>query len=125
MLMLPANTRIHMATEPVNFQKSIDGLSAVIRSVLEMDPLSGHLFVFHNRHHTALKILFWLDGGFCLYYKRLARGRFVLPQTEGGQRATISQAQLAALLEGLDLRQARPLSRWNPQKNSGIHTDAG
>jgi transposase len=90
-----------------------------------MDPLSGHLFVFHNRHFTALKILFWLDGGFCLYYKRLARGRFVLPSLEPGRTASISQAQLAALLEGLDLRQSRQLSRWNPQKSTGIHTDAG
>ena len=125
MLMLPANTRIHLATQPVNFQKSIDGLSATVRSILEMDPLSGHLFVFHNRHFTALKILFWLDGGFCLYYKRLARGRFVLPVLDSGRTASISQAQLAALLEGLDLRQARQLSRWNPQKSSGNHTDAG
>jgi len=50
-----------------------------------------------------LKIL-WHDGqGMCLLAKRLERGRFVWPQTEG-EAVTITAAQLGYLLEGIDWR---------------------
>ena len=40
---------------------------------------------------------------FTLYFRRLFRD-------------TLSPAELAALMEGIDLSRARQLSRWNPEK---------
>ena len=57
MLQLSPQTRILLATEPVDFRKGIDGLAAVGRRVLLEQPLSGRLLVFRNRASTALKLL--------------------------------------------------------------------
>ena len=48
-----------------------------------------------------------------LAHKKLPRGRFRLPDAEGS-RARMSAAELAALLEGIDLSRCRRLPRWNP-----------
>ena len=56
---------------PVDFRKSIDGLSAIVELDMQQSPFSKHLYVFINRRRNRLKILFWEDNGFCLYYKRL------------------------------------------------------
>ena len=41
MLQLTPQSRILVATEPVDFRKGIDGLAAVCRRVLTEQPLSG------------------------------------------------------------------------------------
>jgi len=72
MLQLSPQSRIFVATEPVDFRKGIDGLSAVCRQVLGDNPLSGALYVFRNRSATALKILAYDGQGFRLAMKRLS-----------------------------------------------------
>ena len=57
MLQLTPQSRIFLATEPVDFRKGIDGLAAVCRLVLREQPLSGAIFVFRNRAATTLKLL--------------------------------------------------------------------
>lgn len=113
-MMHSVRTRIHLATEPVNLQCSIDGLCARVRGTLSDDPLSGHLFVFYNRRRTALKCLYWDTGGFCVLYKRLSQGQFCLPPLEAGVAVVLSATQWAALLEGVDVSASRVLPRWNP-----------
>ena len=49
MIAIPSTVRVFMTTEPQDFRKSIDGLAAVVQSHLQYDPLSGSVFVFHNR----------------------------------------------------------------------------
>jgi transposase len=76
MVQLTPQSRIFLATQPVDFRKGIDGLAAVCRTVLGEPPLSGAVFVFRNRLGTALKILFYDGQGFWLCTKRLSQGRF-------------------------------------------------
>jgi transposase len=111
--------RILLAREPVDFRKSIDGLAAVCEVHLGEQPLDGSLYVFTNRRRNGLKMLMWSHGGFLLLYKRLEKGRFRFPD-ELRNRGVISPAELAALLEGIDLSKTQRLSRWNPQ-NSPLH----
>lgn len=101
-MLIPRNTRIHLAVEPIDFRKSIDGLAGVVRSTFADDPSSGHVFIFHNQRRAGLKLLWWDNGGYCLFYKRLAQGRIRLPFfPDGAQRLRIGSADLAALLEGV------------------------
>ena len=112
MIALPAGTRIWLAAGVTDMRKGFDGLAALAQSALEENPFSGHLFVFRGRRGDRLKLL-WFDGdGLCLLAKRLERGRFVWPQADRG-RVTISSAQLAMLLEGIDWR--RPERTWQPE----------
>jgi transposase len=57
MLQLTSQSRIFVATEPVDFRKGIDGLAAVCRQLLGANPLEGAVYVFRNRAGTALKLL--------------------------------------------------------------------
>lgn len=73
--------------------------------------------MFTSRDRRGLKMLVWTHGGFLLLYKRLEQGRFRWPPLEG-DRGTLSLAELAALLERIDLTNARRLARWNPRRSA-------
>jgi transposase len=97
---LTAATRIYLYRGACNMRKSFDGLCGIIRSDLGADPLSGSLFVFVNRRHNKVKLLYWDRDGLALWYKRLERGCFMLPARcpEDGH---IERRDLAMLLEGI------------------------
>ncbi len=116
MLTLPATVRIHLAAEPVDLRKNFDGLAAATRLLMNEDPLSGHLFVFLNRRGDRVKILSWDRNGWLLIYKRLERGVFRMPHGPfaGARHVEIEAAELALMLEGIDLRGARRRPRWTP-----------
>lgn len=82
-------------------------------AVLNGDPFCGHLFVFRGRRGDLLKIIWWDGQGACLLSKRLERGRFVWPAASDG-KISVSAAQLAMLLEGIDWR--IPKRTWRPLK---------
>jgi transposase len=115
MLGLPPSVRIHYAVELVDMRNGIDGLRAKVEQTLRKDPFEGHLFVFVGKSRDKVKILFWDRSGFVLYLKRLERGRFQLPVVdEKRKQVEMEPAQLAMLLDGIDLN-ARRLARWQPK----------
>jgi transposase len=115
-LSLPSTVRVFVATHPVDGRKGIDGLSALVRSGLGHDPLSGALFVFFSRRLDRARVLYFSHNGYWLLSKRLERGRFCLPwdPTEGLAVRSLEIAQLQLILEGIDLRDARHRPRWTP-----------
>jgi|GEM_PF-1253053 len=76
MVQLTPQSRIFLATEPVDFRKGRDGLAAVCRQRLGENPLEGAVYVFRNRSATALKLLLYDGQGYWLMMKRLSQGRF-------------------------------------------------
>lgn len=122
-MLIPTPTRILVATRPVDFRKSIDGLAAVTELVLGERALSGAWFVFLNRRRNAVKMLLWHQGGFVLVYKKLERGHFRIPENDQ-DRIVLTPAELAAVLEGIDLSHARRLARWNPKESVAHGTEA-
>ena len=83
------------------------------REVFDQDPTSGHLFLFLNRSRDRIKILFWDQDGFCIFYKRLERGTFqLLTANNGDQGIELDYWQLVKLLGGLDLRTGRRRKRY-------------
>jgi transposase len=111
MIPLPAHTKIWLAAGVTDMRKGFNGLSALAETVLSEDPFSGHLFVFRGRGGDLIKIIWWDGQGACLFSKRLERGRFVWPSSATG-KVTLSAAQLAMLLEGIDWR--APVRTWRP-----------
>ena len=68
----------------------------------------------NERKSGDLVKILWHDGlGFSLYAKRLERGRFTWPSASGGA-LSISSAQLAYLLEGIEWR--NPVRTWRPSR---------
>ena len=109
MLSLPPSVKIFLAPGATDMRKAIDGLSALARSVLAEDPLSGPLFVFCNRRRDRMKVLFWDRSGFWLMMKRLEKGTFAWPRGEAP--VTMSWKELTILLEGFDPEHGR----WRPR----------
>jgi transposase len=108
MLSLPPAVRVFVARGATDLRKSFDTLAGAVCAVIREDPQSGHLFVFLNRACNRVKILWWDRSGYCLLAKRLEHGRFHLYDQAAGRAASyeMSAAELALLLEGIDLRRA-------------------
>ena len=76
MLQLTPQSIIFVATIYVDFRKGIDGLIAICKQKLSLDPFNGALFLFYNRSKTSIKILSYDGQGFWLCVKRLSKGSF-------------------------------------------------
>lgn len=127
MLTLPPSVRIYVATAPCDMRKQFDGISLVVEQQLKLDPRSGHLFVVFNRRGDHVRILFWDRHGYCMVAKRLEKGVFRLPweRETAGAHVEMEAAELALILEGIDLRWAKRRARWSPSPtSSGIDANS-
>lgn len=113
MTLLPQGLKVHLAIGCTDMRKGIDGLAMLVQAVLRQDPFCGHLFVFRGRKANLIKIVYWDGTGLCLFTKRLEQGVFLWPSNiEQGETLTLSSAQLAMLIDGVDWRV--PERRWRP-----------
>ena len=98
---------IYLYRDAVDFRLGYRGLSVIVQMEFGHDPFAGVLYVFKNRTSTKLKILFWENNGFVLYYKSLAEEKFHWP-TASEQLLTITGEQLNFLLDGYDIGRMKP-----------------
>ena len=102
MISFTPSLRIHVCLGSVDLRGSFDRLSAIVKSTLQADPLSGHLFVFGNARRNRLKVLWWDGSGLCLLYKRLNRAIFKMPAAASSSDAVqIDFAALRDLMAGV------------------------
>lgn len=118
MLSLPPSVRLFVATQPVDGRKGADSLMVIVRDVFAQDPLSGHLFIFFSKRCDRIRVVYWDRNGFAMWTKRLERGRFRPSFSADGRltAAAIEAAELALIVEGIDLAGARRRSRWEPRR---------
>jgi transposase len=113
MLSFTGGLKVFVAVEACDLRKSFNGLEGLVKERLGEDPRRGALFVFTNRPHTRLKILYFDGTGFWVAVKRLERGTFAWPKP--GQvkevKLRLAPEALAMLTDGIDLRGAR-LRPW-------------
>ena len=76
-----SDSRVYLAVGTTDMRKQINGLSILVQETMELDPLSGSVYVFCNRQRSIVKALYWDRNGFCLWQKRLEKDRFRWPQT--------------------------------------------
>ena len=112
MLSVSPALRIFLAIEPADMRKGFDGLAQLVRERIAEDPLLGQLFVFRNRRRDRVKILYWDRDGFAIWMKRLEKGSFRFPEAKAGH-VEVTPAEMAAVLEGIDLSHARRLPRYS------------
>lgn len=95
--------QVYLCRAPVDFRKSINGLSVLVEQELELNPFGSALYVFINRQHDKIKALYWHRNGFCLWLKRLETDKFAWPKNGDSATQTISAQEFEWLLEGFDL----------------------
>jgi len=113
MLSFAGALQVYVALEPCDLRKSFNGLEGLVRERLQEDPRRGAIFVFTNRTHTRLKILYWDGSGLWVLSKRLEKGTFAWPRKleAGAVKLRLAPEALAMLTDGIDLRGAR-LRPW-------------
>lgn len=116
--------RLFVATQPVDGRKGADSLMVIVRDVFNQDPLSGHLFIFFSKRCDRVRLVYWDRNGFAMWTKRLESGRFRPTFSSDGSLASLAveAAELALIVEGIDLAGARRRRRWQagtaPEKQS-------
>ena len=124
MIALPPQIRVFLYRLPTDMRKSFHGLVALTESELKRDPLSGSLFVFVNRRRDRIKILYWGQTGFCIWYQQLQKGTYQLPDQDAfGQQETleVTRSQLSLILDGIDLSSARQRKRFQLPRELLLH----
>ena len=106
MLNFTGAMKVYVAVEPADLRKSFIGLWALTVNVLNEDPSTGALFVFSNRRHNRVKILYWDGTGLWVMTKRLEQGTFSWPKGVDveNDKLSLRPEALAMLLDGVDLR---------------------
>lgn len=95
--------KVYVARQRVDLRKSYQGLSLLVQEMLVLDPLSGHLFVFFNKALDKVKVLYWDRDGFCLWQKRLEKGKFRISSFQE-LYWSMSYQEFHILLAGMDLK---------------------
>jgi len=108
---IPATAKIYLHSAPTDMRKSFDGLSGLVRSEFQADPLDGSLFLFVNRRRDRMKILQWDGSGYWLFYRRLEAGTFEIIESED-KCVQIDAMQLAMILGGVSLQSAKHRKRY-------------
>jgi len=83
-MLIPSTVKIHLYCGITDMRKSINTLSVMVQDTLQMDPMSGHLFLFRNRQANKLKALYYEDECYSLWYRRLEKGKFIFPRNAQG-----------------------------------------
>jgi len=96
-------------------RKSFDGLSGLIRNNLESNPCNGDVFIFINKRRDKIKLLHWQGISFTLYYKRLEKGTFELPEYDPSIGSiTLNYTQMVMIIDGLTIKNIHKRKRFEP-----------
>ena len=94
----------HVYVKPsrTDLRKGIDGLSAIVRADLKLDPTDGSLFLFCGTRADRIKGLLYEGDGYLLLYKRCSDGRFHWLHNSDKAKA-LTQEQFDNLMHGFEL----------------------
>jgi len=114
MLSFSSKQRYFLYRGVTDMRKSFNGLSGLVQAQFTHSLLSGDVFIFVNRRRDRIKLLMWDRSGFAIYYKRLERGTFELPDCSDHQSSLeLSWSDLVMLLEGIELKSIKRRKRYS------------
>lgn len=114
MFALTEQHRYYLYRGVADMRKGFDGLSGIIRSELNADPMDGSVYLFINRRRDRLKVLIWTDGGFVLYYKRLESGTYELPMDDTDTDCqTLDWETMVLMIRGIKLERIIRKKRYS------------
>ena len=108
MRMFEGVSQVYLHRQPVDFRKSINGLSLIVEQEMKLSPFCEALYLFCNRRRDKIKILYWDKSGFCLWYKRLETEKFKWPRKLADDVINLTSEQLHWLLSGYDITLMKP-----------------
>lgn len=119
MFALTETHQFFVCKQPTDMRKSFNGLSGLVRSELNKNPLSGNVYIFVNKRRNLMKLLHWQQGGFVLYYKRLEKGQFEIDFNKNNQsQIEISYTKLTMIIAGISTQNLKQLNRFSKQNTN-------
>ena len=104
-MLLDLSSKVYVFQGIADMRISFDRMSEYIRDHKGLDARSGGLYVFFNSSRDKVKILYWDEDGYALWYKRLESGRFKVKIEEGYER--LIGEELKLLLSGMELSRVK------------------
>lgn len=95
---------IYLHRDPVDFRKAINGLVVIVEQQMNLKPFDDALFVFCNKPRDKIKVLYWDQKGFVLWYKRLEKQKFKWPRKKVTSTLQLNEEQWRWLLTGYDIQ---------------------
>jgi transposase len=105
MLKFPEDVPVYLKTGATDMRKQVNGLSALVQEEMKLNPFKKGYFVFCGKSKHILKLLYWDQSGFALWYKRLEKAKFPWPEKEEDVKQ-ITAEQIEWLLSGIDFFKA-------------------
>lgn len=114
--MIPSGVEVFVALSPIDLRLGFDRLAGLVEEQIGRRARSGALFVFFGKRKSALKILFFDGSGMCLFYKRLDKRLFRIPDAlaPGATSVELSERELDDLLDGIDVEEESAPDRKCP-----------
>lgn len=112
MLSINSSQRYFFYAGLADMRKGFDSLCGLVREEFKMNPMSGDIFIFVSKSRNRIKLLHWQGDGFAIFYKRLEKGRFEVPEISENHTARISSQQLMLIMEGIKLSSVRKHKRY-------------
>lgn len=113
MLGIDTSTKVFLYGKPCDMRKGFNGLFGLVQNEMELNPMSGYLFVFISKDRNKVKILFWDIDGLVLYYKRLEKGTFKRPTANvNAPNSELSQEEIYMILRGIDFEKTKKRKRF-------------
>ena len=100
---------IYLYRDPIDFRKSIIGLVVLVEQELCRSAFDSALYLFCNKSRDKLKMLYWDNTGFALWYKRLEEQHFKWPKKSEQTEMQLTTTELNRLLSGYDIVGHTPL----------------
>lgn len=115
--MIPRGVEIFVGLDPIDLRWSFDRLAGLVSARIGREARSGALFVFFGKRRDAIKLLFFDGSGLCLFYKRLDKGTFRLPEiADDATSIMVDERALDDLLDGIDVEAKAP-----PRRAARVH----
>lgn len=113
MFTLGSELKFQLYSQATDMRKSFDSLSGLVRNHLGQSPNNGAVYVFINKPRNKIKLLHWTSGGLTLYYKRLEKGTFELPEYDiktGSYQ--LNYTQIVMLIDGISIKNINKKKRY-------------
>jgi transposase len=117
---IPSGVEVFVALAPIDLRWGFDRLAGLVEEQIGRAARSGALFVFFGKRRSSLKILFFDGSGLCLFYKRLDKHVFRVPQSPlpDCKSIELSERELDDLLDGIAIE---PPSKPRRGRSPRVH----
>jgi transposase len=110
---LDISTKVFLYGKPCDMRKGFNGLFGLVQNEMDLNPLSGYIFVFISKDRNKVKQLYWDKDGLVLYYKRLEKGTFKRPSANvNAPNNEFTHEYIYMILRGIDFDKTKKRKRY-------------